>query len=108
MREPMIPRSLYDDLQIRFDDLQAKYHELVEEMLKRNPPPLQPLDIDYGKLDEDPFPVPEGVMEAIHTNSEPDSMEAAGVQEVAFSMLRSGIPEEGVIAAIHAGEEVEV
>ncbi len=105
MRKETITRDIYDDLQIRFDDLQAKYHELVGEMLKRNPPPLQPIDIDYGEALPDQFPVPEEVKEAIHTYSEPDSVEAAQVQEASFGMLRQGMPEEAVIAAIHSGEQ---
>lgn len=107
MKEATIPRYLFDDLQIRFDDLQAKYHELVAEMLIRNPPPLKPVDIDYGSIDKEQFPVPEPVMEAIHTYSEPESVEAYTAQESAFNMLRSGMPEESVIAAINAGEQVE-
>ena len=107
MKEATIPRYLFDDLQIRFDDLQAKYHELVAEMLVRNPPPLKPIEIDYGSIDKEQFPVPESVMEAIHAYSEPDSVEAYNVQEASFNMLRDGMPEEAVVAAIHAGEEVE-
>lgn len=99
---------MFDDLLIRFDDLQSKYHELVGEMLDRNPPPLKPVDIDYGKIDEDQFPVPDKVMEAIHAYSEPDSVEALRVQEQVFGMMRDGIAEEGAIAAIHSGEDVEL
>ena len=108
MRQQTVPRDLFDDLLIRFDDLQSKYHDLVAEMLKRNPPPLAPIDIDYGKLDEDQFPVPDKVIEAIHAYSEPDSVEALRVQEIAFSMLRDGMAEEGVIAAVHSGEDVDL
>ena len=108
MRQPTVPRDLFDDLLIRFDDLQSKYHDLVAEMLKRNPPPLTPIDIDYGKLDKDQFPVPDKVIEAIHAYSEPDSVEAFEVQERVFGMLRDGMAEEGVIAAIHSGEDVDL
>ena len=106
MREPKIPRALYDDLQIRFDDLQAKYHELVGEMLKRNPPPIDPVRIDFSENADDNFPVPDEVMDAIHLTSEPESEEANTVQEIAFGMLRQGMEVEDVVAAVHAGEDI--
>lgn len=105
MKEPTIGRDLYDDLQIRFDDLQAKYHDLVEEMLKRNPPPPAHVDVSYS--DEDNFPVPDAVMAAILVYSDPGSVDADTAQEVAFGMLRGELSEEDVVAAIHAGEEVD-
>ena len=75
-------------------------------MLKRNPPPPKHVDITLTDETQDNFPVPDDVLAAIHTYSEPDSVDANMAQEVAFGLLRSGLSEEDVIAAVHAGEEV--
>ena len=107
MRNSKIDRALYDDLQIRFDNLQSKYHELVGEMLKRNPPPSEHFDIDYADSADENFPVPDKVLTAIHTYSEPGSQEANTVQETTFGLLRGGMSEEDVISAVHAGEGVD-
>ena len=99
-------KEQYDALEKRYDELLARYHELVLELGKRNPPPPEPVDIKYEDPTEN-FPVPDTVLKAIHTYSEPESVDALTTQEVCFGMLRRGDSEDDVIAAVHQGEDVE-
>lgn len=99
-----VPKEMYDELF-------RKYTELVEQVvaLKRDGFTTLP---DHSTLQipeaDDPYEVPDAVMDAIHVYSDPGSAEAQTAKEAAFGMLHRGVSEEHVLEAVHAGEPVGV
>ena len=102
-----VPRDLYDGLVTRHQALQDQYHSLVEELLAMKKDGYTPEPRLFApESEDDPYPIPENVENALHTLFEPRSPEFQRQKEIAFGMMHNGAKEEDVIAELLAGADI--